>query len=69
MCVNLGVTAGVVKSKRSLGRLWISTSFVQGLGVIHFVVLHLGVKLGELLVTFCRAAEILDVIVAVAKQR
>lgn len=66
---NLGVTAGVVKSEGSLGGLGISTSFVQGLGIIHLVVLHLWMQLCELLVVFCRGTEILDVIVAVTQQR
>lgn len=71
VCVkeNLGVTAGVVKHKRGLGGLRISTSLVQGLGMVHLVLLHLRVQLGELLVALCRAGEILDVIVAVAQQR
>lgn len=63
------MTAGVVKSEGSFGGLGISPGFVQGLGVIHLVVLHLWVQLRELLVAFCSGAEILDVVVAVTQQR
>lgn len=65
----LGLAAGVVECKWSLGGLGISTSFVQGLGVVHFVLLHLRVQLRELLVALGGVGEVLDVIVAETKQR
>lgn len=69
MTWNLCVTAGVVESEGSLGGLRIGAGFVQGLGIIDLVVLHLWMQLCELLVTFCRGAEILDVIITVTQQR
>lgn len=63
------MTAGVVQSKGSPGGLSVSTSFVEGLGVIHLVVLHLWMQLRELLVAFCRRTEVLDVVIAVTQQR
>lgn len=63
------MTAGAVQSEGSPGGLGVSTSLVEGLGVIHLVVLHLWMQLCELLVTFSRRAEILDVVIAVTQQR
>lgn len=65
----LGVCVGVVQSKRGLGGFRIRSSFVQRLGVVQFVFLHLGVKLSELLVALCCAGEVLDVVVTEAQQR
>lgn len=65
----LGVATGVVEHEGGLRGLRISTSFVQGLGVVYLVLLHLRVQLGEHLVALSSAGEILDVIVAVTQQR
>lgn len=63
------MTARVVEHEGGLGGLGISSSFVQGLGVVHLVLFHLRVQLGELLVALCRVGEILEVVVAVTQQR
>lgn len=60
----LSVTVGVVQNKGSLGGLRISSSFVKGLCIVQFVLLHLGVQLCELLVALRSIGEVLDVIVA-----
>lgn len=65
---HLGVAAGVVQNKRGLGGLRVSSGFVQRLGVVQLVLLHLRVQLGELLVALCSAAEVLDVVVAEPQQ-
>lgn len=73
MCVcveeDLCVTASVVEPERGLYGLRICAGFVQRLGVVHLVLLHLWVQLRELLVALGRAAEVLDVVVAEAEQR
>lgn len=66
---HLDVAAGVVQDKRGLGGLRVSPDFVQRLGVVQLVLLHLRVQLGELLVALHGAVEVLDVVVAEPQQR
>lgn len=64
----LGVAARRVQGERGLGGLGVGARLVQALGVVHPVVLHLGVQLRKLFVALGRAAEVLDMVVAEAKK-
>lgn len=65
----LDASVGVVQCKRGLGGFRISSSSIQRLGIVQFVLLHLRVQLGELLVALSSVAEVLDVEVAETQQR
>lgn len=66
--VYLGVAARRVQGERGLGGLGVGARLVQTLGVVHPVVLHLGVQLRKLFVALGRATEVLDMVVAEAKK-